>query len=1621
MLKADTLYTVNKWNKPLFDTSTMTWNNPYQSSLGSPYSFGNTGLTTPTTSYVDWKNPVQTSQLMQKNTQQIQSLGKSNGFGNFNTNNSPSFFDKYASGVNTASNIASPVLTSIIGGGYSTGGVGEGIANVGQAAGNFLAATGIGGIAAPIVTFGSAILGGLTNRALGTKKNQKNINTLEENAANARNAGNELASASDSNSFFNAADSMVSGTGFKSSDLVKGGWFSGGKAKREAQKYLNKENRALAMQRSGMVTGAQNVDSALDDNVMYNFAALGGPIGGVPMTGALGIMQTDKYIDAINNRSKAIAKNNAAIQTIPSFSPMGNAFADGGGIHIKPSHRGLFTEKAHRAGMGVQEYASHVLANKENYPSSTVKQANFAKNASGWKHDDGGFVNTFMQDPIQAAMQYMQQQDALEAQQEAQKAALAQQAEYDALQQRLANAETQNEGLQALLNSQGLSIQALQDAQMAGGYAAAPTEAEIEAAETANEVVNTAVSKNKNWNYIRRKLKESGKFNNTQIEGIRLNLQRESNFNPNAVGDGGKAFGLGQWHPDRQPKDRSFNGQINHLINTLSAYDGSKHWIGRSNYEGFMNARTPEEAHYYIAKGWERPAASITEGLRRASNMSLRKKRAFGGELGTNGTDFTTGLLEINTGNSHEANPHDGVQLGVDYQGIPNLVEEGETVYNDYVFSNRMNVPAFMRRELGLGGAIKKDITFAQASKKLAEASKERPNSPIDQAGLDAALGKLAQVQEAERMKMQAEEQNMEMEAYLNSPMNAFGGNLFAGGGYKDGEIARKLSQKEEESIARSIFGDNAFGRFMENTSRAISDPVGYFAGDEIDAIASKLSKMSQPAIDRFFKTSAGQAVAKAIVWADDNLSTNSTAREAGIRPSKAVLKAGSRVSKAVVDGARRSMKASQLAARGQVGNGAATMARGKNPAIAQGIERAQAAKKAAETAAYNKRLEDAGFKLIQNGEKAASSVTSSGYKKVSPKGGRGVESTSSTGKLNRNTAAQGRASKAVAETYPGQPGSVPFAQNAGKGASRFAAAAFGAIPVAGAAAHAYSYLDENLTAPEKEHPFLSRLYGIDATQENNYQQNNTVRTQQPTTSQRRSNGLYYAANGWGYRTKEAADLATKKYNDAIAARNAQATRNQGNAAASAAPVRRGLSSYTNRIQAPVVNDNAGDIVAHKYDWYRNGSDGLTENPWGFTVGDNGLINTNSGYTQEYRDLVNSLGANDIRRWAAEHPNDPSLQSFLQNNYNGSLDAFIQDTNFTDDMWRAGATDGKYGFMHHVASQIGQQAAQPQGAAAAREYHLAEGDDEYLPDWSHLGAEVRRRTLPNGDVEIYHASGNAGATATMSDEELGLGAAAQDAARRTPNEEYNPYPTWMRYVPAVGSGIMALTDLLGLTNKPDYTYADKLEAAANRAGYAPNIRYNPIGNYLRYQPMDIWQEQNRLNANSRATDRALINTSVPNGSRMAGLLANEYNNQLGSANLYRQALEYNDAKRQQVADFNRRTDMFNSQMDLEAAMANARYRQQAQQAQMSGLSQAAAMRDAIDQRIGAARSANITNLLNNIGMIGRENFAFNQINSDRSRRNALKSNGVSYDKIAKAETAAFGENLNKKKQGRRSK
>ena len=53
-------------------------------------------------------------------------------------------------------------------------------------------------------------------------------------------------------------------------------------------------------------------------------------------------------------------------------------------IKINPAHKGAFTRKAKAAGKTVAGFANQVLRNPGNYSPSTVKQANFARNAKKW-------------------------------------------------------------------------------------------------------------------------------------------------------------------------------------------------------------------------------------------------------------------------------------------------------------------------------------------------------------------------------------------------------------------------------------------------------------------------------------------------------------------------------------------------------------------------------------------------------------------------------------------------------------------------------------------------------------------------------------------------------------------------------------------------------------------------------------------------------------------------------------------------------------------------------------------------------------------------------------------------------------------------------------------------------------------------------------------------------------------------------------------------------------------------------------------------------------------------------------------------------------------------------------
>lgn len=218
------------------------------------------------------------------------------------------------------------------------------------------------------------------------------------------------------------------------------------------------------------------------------------------------------------------------------------------------------------------------------------------------------------------------------------------------------------------------------------------------------------------------------------------------------------------------------------------------------------------------------------------------------------------------------------------------------------------------------------------------------------------------------------------------------------------------------------------------------------------------------------------------------------------------------------------------------------------------------------------------------------------------------------------------------------------------------------------------------------------------------------------------------------------------------------------------------------------------------------------------------------------------------------------------------------------------------------------------------------------------------------------------------------------APQQANNTDIKPLPTWMRYAPVLGAGINVLTDALGLTNKPNYSEANMIMNAASQAGKFTPIQGQYIGNYLRYNPFDINYTANALAQQSAATNRNINNTS--GGNRAAAMAAQgnaNYQTQLAMANALRQSIESNNAQRAQVTEFNRGTDQFNAQQANAIAQANQAALMQTRNSYLNGVAQAAAMRQKERLLADQTKSANLTNLFNNIGNIGKDNWARNQV------------------------------------------
>ena len=133
--------------------------------------------------------------------------------------------------------------------------------------------------------------------------------------------------------------------------------------------------------------------------------------------------------------------------------------------------------------------------------------------------------------------------------------------------------------------------------------------------------------------------------------------------------------------------------------------------------------------------------------------------------------------LKVNEGGSHDENPNGGVQIGMDPQGVPNMLEEGEPVYNDFVYSDNIEAD----EEFLLKHNLPKKYAgwfYSRIADDLFEEYSQNPIDPISKNGADVMLSRLAEAQEEQ--KQVAEQREMEQMLSELSPeeLDALGQQL---------------------------------------------------------------------------------------------------------------------------------------------------------------------------------------------------------------------------------------------------------------------------------------------------------------------------------------------------------------------------------------------------------------------------------------------------------------------------------------------------------------------------------------------------------------------------------------------------------------------------------------------------------------------------------------------------------------------------------------------------------------------------------------------------------------------------------------------------------------------------
>ena len=288
-------------------------------------------------------------------------------------------------------------------------------------------------------------------------------------------------------------------------------------------------------------------------------------------------------------------------------------YKSGNKIHIKEKNKGKFTQYC-----GGTVTDSCIRRAKASGNPTLVKRATFAANVRKWKHQNGGNIDLY-----QVGTSVYQPQTINYPGVSLAKLPQEQDVQLDLSLPTLPTAEAQDNTPFSLPDID-FSI---------NPYKGNKKEFKVNVEEEGKKLTEVVKERAK---YLMTRLQNELGLTKEQAAGITGNIYIESDkkFNPKAVGDGGKAYGIAQWHPDRRKGldilNMSYEDQVSYLIKELQTEQTFNTYGGLNK---LRQMKTASEAAEFIDKAYERSSGEHRAQRKSYAEVYAKLKMLRGGKL----------------------------------------------------------------------------------------------------------------------------------------------------------------------------------------------------------------------------------------------------------------------------------------------------------------------------------------------------------------------------------------------------------------------------------------------------------------------------------------------------------------------------------------------------------------------------------------------------------------------------------------------------------------------------------------------------------------------------------------------------------------------------------------------------------------------------------------------------------------------------------------------------------------------------------------------------------------------------------------------------------------------------